>query len=255
MTITLSSLNGMVLVYLLCFSRAGAMVMLLPAIGDRAVPKTVRLVLALGIALVLAPAVSGAYAQSTPQNATALGVMVVREVLAGLSLGLIARIVVSALATAGSFIAQQTGLAMAMAFDPTTTADQGAVVGNFIALLGTVVVFATNLHYLAIGAISGSYHLIPPGTEIPVSDLAQLAIGNMSAAFALGFQLSAPFLVFGFVVNAAFGILSRLMPQMQIFFVVMPINIVIGFSLLALFLGTIMTLYLDFYSYRLGMLQ
>ena len=95
---------------------------------------------------------------------------------------------------------------------------QGAVVGNFFSLLGVVLIFATNLHHLAIGAIAGSYHLIPPGTSLPTGDMAQLTIRLVSGSFALGFQLAAPFLVFGFAVYAGFGVLSRMMPQLQVFF-------------------------------------
>jgi len=59
--------------------------------------------------------------------------------------------------------------------------------------------------------------------------MAELTIRLVSGSFALGFQLAAPFLVFGFAVNAAFGVLARLMPQLQFFFVAMPINILVGF--------------------------
>ena len=65
-----------------------------------------------------------------------------------------------------------------------------------------MLIFATNLHHLAIGAILGSYTLIPPGAALPTGDMAELAIRLVSGAFALGFQLAAPFLVFGFAVNA-----------------------------------------------------
>ena len=255
MTITLPALNGIVLVYLLVFCRLGAMIMLMPAIGDRTVPARVRLALALAVTMVFAPAVEGSYTRLAPQSVPALAVLVIWEITIGLLIGAMARIVTSSLSVAGIFIATQTGLALAQTFDPTSTADQGAILGNFLALLGTVVVFAANLHYLAIGAVFGSYHLIPPGTPLPTSDMAELTIRFVSEAFLLGFQLAAPFIVFTFVVNAAFGVLSRLMPQLQIFFVVMPINVLFGFMLLALFLGTMMTLYLDFFSGHLGMLQ
>lgn len=255
MTITIPALNGIVLVYLLVFSRVGSMVMLMPAIGDRTVPARVRLMLALGIALTFAPSVAPSYAATQPASAVALAVLVMQEIVVGLIVGTMSRIITSALSIGGQLIANQIGLAMAQTLDPTSAIDQGTVIGNFITMLGTVVIFTTNLHYLAIGAIAGSYHLIPPGTALPTGDIAELTIRYVSGSFALGFQLAAPFLVFGFVVNAAFGVLSRLMPQMQIFFVVMPINVLLGFSLLALFLGTMMTLFLDYYSGQMHMLQ
>jgi flagellar biosynthesis protein FliR len=82
--------------------------------------------------------------------------------------------------------------------------------------------------------------------------MAELTIRLVSASFVLGFQLAAPFLVFGFALYAALGILARLMPQLQVFFVAMPINIMFGFVLLALLLGSMMTLFLNFYSAQMA---
>jgi flagellar biosynthetic protein FliR len=252
MTITLPGLSGAVLVYLLVFARTGAMVMLLPAIGETSVPGRVRLILALAISLALAPTVGVSYPQQAPASVLALGLLIAQEITAGILIGTMARIIMSALSVAGTLIANQTGLALAETLDPTSHGQQSVVVSNFLSLLGVVLIFATNLHHLAIGAIAGSYHLIPPGTSLPTGDMAQLTIQLVSGSFALGFQLAAPFLVFGFAVNAAFGVLARMMPQLQVFFVAMPVNILVGFLLLALLLGSMMTLFLDFYTSQMG---
>jgi len=252
MTITLPSLSGAILVYLLVFARTGAMVMLLPAIGEASVPGRVRLMLALAISLALAPTVSASYPQQAPATTLALGILIAQEITVGILVGTMARIIMSALSTAGFLIASQTGLSFAQTIDPTSNGQQGVSVGNFFSLLGVVLIFATNMHHLAIGAISGSYHLIPPGTTLPTGDMAELTIRLVSGSFALGFQLAAPFLVFGFAVNAAFGVLARLMPQLQVFFVAMPINILVGFLLLVMLLGSMMTLFLNYYSGQMG---
>ncbi len=252
MTITLPALSGAVLVYLLVLARTGAMLMLLPPIGDTNVPPRVRLMLALGITLALAPTVSSSYPQAAPQNIAALAFLIGQEVTAGILIGTLTRIIMSAVSVAGFLIASQAGLSYAEALDPTSHGQQGAVVGNFISMLAVVLIFAANLHHLAIGAVVGSYHLIPPGTSLPTADMAELAIRTVSGAFALGFQLAAPFLVFGFAVNAGFGVLARMMPQLQVFFVAAPVNILVGFVLLALLLGTMMTLFLSFYTTQMG---
>jgi flagellar biosynthesis protein FliR len=252
MHIHLPELSGLVLVYLLVFARTGAMIMMLPAIGEASVPPMVRLVLALAISIALAPTVSAQYPQAAPASTLALGLMIAQEVTAGLLVGAMARIIMSALTNAGTLIATQTGLAYAQTVDPTSSGEQSAVVGNFLSLLGVVMIFATNLHHLAIGAVAGSYRLIPPGHALPTGDMAQLAINLTSGSFALGFQLAAPFLVFGFALTAGIGVLARLMPQLQIYFVAMPINILVGFLLMALILGSMMTLFLDYYSGQMG---
>jgi flagellar biosynthesis protein FliR len=148
---------------------------------------------------------------------------------------------------AGYLIATQTGLAYAQSFDPNMGAE-GAVISTFFTLLGVVLIFATNLHHLAIGAIEGSYAMIPPGAALPTADMAELALRLVSGAFALGLQLAAPFIVFGFVVNAAIGLLARMMPQLQVFFVAMPVNILAGLFLLMLIIGSLMTVFLNYYS-------
>ena len=156
MTIHLPDLSGIVLTYLLVFARVGAMVMLLPAIGEMGVPSRVRLVLALAISLRADAAGRQRLSAQQRPPPMALGLLIAQEVTAGVLVGAMARIIMSALQVAGFLIATQTGLAYAQTIDPTQN-EQGAVVGNFLSLLGTVLIFATNLHHLAIGAIAGSY--------------------------------------------------------------------------------------------------
>jgi flagellar biosynthetic protein FliR len=251
MTIHISALSGIVLTYLLVFSRVGAMVMLLPAIGEMGVPPRVRLVLALAIALALTPQVQGSYPAIAPQSTIQLVIMIAQEVTAGVLVGAMARIIMSALQVAGYLIATQIGLAYAQTLDPTQNA-QGAVLGNFMMLLGTTLIFMTNLHHLAIGAIAGSYEMLPPGGHLPTGDMAQLVITLVSSSFALGFQLAAPFLVFGFALYAGLGVLARLMPQLQVFFVAVPLNIVCGFLILVALLGSLMTVFLTFYANQMA---
>jgi flagellar biosynthetic protein FliR len=252
MTITLSSLSGVVLVYLLVFARTGSMLMLLPPIGEANVPARVRLMLALGVALALAPVVQSSYPQTAPQTTAALVSLIVQEVVVGIMIGTLARIIMSSISVAGTIIAAQIGLSYAEALDPTSRGQQGAVIGNFLSLLAVVLIFSANLHHLAIGAVTGSYHLIPPATSLPTGDMAELAIRIVSSSFALGFQLAAPFIVFGFAINAGFGVLARMMPQLQVFFVVTPLNVLVGFVVMTLLLGTMMTLFLNFYSAQMG---
>jgi len=247
----LTDLSGLVLVYFLVFARTGAMLMFLPPINQAGVPSRVRLMLALAISFALAPGLAHDYPAQTPATPLALGVLIGEEVTAGLLVGAMATIVMSALSVAGSLIATQTGLAYAQLLNP-TMGDSEPVVGNFLTLLGGVMIFATNLHYLAIGAIQGSYTLIPPGAALPTGDMAELTVRLVSGAFALGVQLAAPFLVFGFAVNASIGLLARLMPQLQVFFIAMPINVLAGFLIVMLLIGTMMTMFLNYYGAQMG---
>jgi flagellar biosynthetic protein FliR len=252
MTFTFGDVSGLLTVYMLVFSRVGAMIMLLPAVGDMGVPPRVRLSLALAISLAMAPTVAKLYT-NIPDAPMAFGLLIAQEITCGVVIGAIARLIMSALQVAGYLIATHTGLAYAQTVDPTMGV-QGAILGTFFSLLGKVMIFATNLHHLAIGAIEGSYRMLPPGGSFPTGDLAELAIRYTSGAFLMGLELAAPFVVFGFVVTASIGLLARLMPQLQVFFIAMPINILAGFLIMMLLLGSMMTLFLDFYGQQMGAL-
>lgn len=152
------------------------------------------------------------------------------------------RIAVSALQTAGVVIANAMGLGFAMQVDP-SQGQQGAVIGSFLVLLGIAIIFATDLHHLVIAAISDSFAVIRPGVLPASGDAAQFLTGVMSRAFLVAIQLSAPFLVFALVFNIGLGVLSKLMPQMQVFFVAMPVTIGIGFLILLLVVGAMMAHY------------
>lgn len=251
MHITVPALSGIILTYLLVFARVGAMLMLLPGVATMGVPARVRVVLALAVAYALAPLVQSQYPQVAPQSVIGLGILIAQEITAGVLVGAMAAIIMSGLQVGGFLIASQIGLAYSQSFDPSQNT-QGASLGNFLSMLGTVAIFATNLHHLAIGAIVGSYRMLPPGAHLPTADMAQLVIRLVSSSFALGFQLAAPFLVFGFAVYAGLGLLARLMPQLQVFFVAMPINILTGFVIMFAMLGAMITLFLNYYSTSMG---
>src|SRR5262249_53514995 len=154
-----------------------------------------------------------------------------------------ARLTIAALQVAGTVAANQMGLGFVTAVDP-TQGQQGMLVGNFLAVLGVTLIFATDLHYLVIAALNDSYTLFRPG-EVPViGDVANVLTGSVASAFRIGVQLAAPFLVFGLLFNLGLGVLSRLMPQMQVFFVGMPLSILVGFLILMLVLGAMMMTFL-----------
>ena len=106
-------------------------------------------------------------------------------------------------------------------------------------------IFATDLHHLAIAAIRDSYAFLPP-TGIPgTGDAATLAIKAVGQGFALAVQLAAPFIAFGILFNLGLGVLSRLMPQLQVFFLAMPATILIGMVVLLAVVGIMMGVFVS----------
>jgi flagellar biosynthetic protein FliR len=250
MRIDVSFLPAYAAAFMLLFARVGTMVMLLPGLGEMSVPVRMRLVIALLLAAVLFPLHRAAYAIDLRAPGPVL-ISLGQELLIGLVLGLTARLTISALQVAGSVVAQQLGLGFVTTVDP-TQGQQGIILGNFLTILGITLIFATDLHHMVIAALHDSYRLFRPG-EVPVAgDVAMLVTRIIGGAFRVGIQLAAPFLVFGLVFNLALGVLSRLMPQMQVFFVGVPLSILIGFLILLLVVGAMMG---GFLSYVEGVLR
>ncbi|GLK79901.1 flagellar biosynthetic protein FliR [Methylopila turkensis] len=239
---TIDLLPADVAAFALIFARVGALVMLMPALGEENVSARFRLTIALLLTFVFWPFARPMYAID-PNDPVGLLGLLAAEIAVGLVLGIVARLVMSSLSVAGFVIANQLGLGFVTTVDP-TQGQQGALIGTFLTLTGVALIFATDLHHLAIGAIAGSYDAFRPGVIPPTGDAAQLALKGVADAFRIGVQLSAPFLVFGLVFNLGLGVLSRLMPQLQVFFIATPLSIAGGFVLLLLVIGLIMSVFL-----------
>jgi flagellar biosynthesis protein FliR len=242
--IDVSFLPVLAATFMLVFARIGTMVMLLPGLGELSVPPRVRLTIALVLSAILMPLHRNAYQIDMHAMGPVL-LLLGQELLIGAVLGLTARLAISALQVAGSVVAQQLGLGFVTAVDP-TQGQQGMIVGNFLTILGITLVFATDLHHLVIAALNDSYKLFKPGEFMAMGDVAALFTRTAAMAFRVGVQLAAPFLVFGLIFNLGLGVLSRLMPQMQVFFVGMPLSILLGFLILLLVIGAMMGTFLDY---------
>jgi flagellar biosynthesis protein FliR len=246
MHIDVSLLPALAAAFMLVFARIGAMVMLLPAIGESTIPVRIKLSIALLLTLIILPLHRAAY-HIDMQSLTPLLVLMLHEIVIGIVLGATARVTLSALQVAGSVIAQQLGLGFATSVDPTNEGQQGVLIGNFLTMLGVTMLFATDSHHLVIAALNDSYAIFSPGEIVPSGDVAALATRAFAAAFRLGMQLSAPFLVFGLVFNLGLGVLARLMPQMQVYFVGVPLSILAGFLIFAVVIAAMMGTFLDYF--------
>ena len=244
MKIDISFLPAYAAAFMLVFARIGTMIMMLPGLGEMSVPRRIRLTLALVLSAVLLPLHRTAYEVDLTTFGPVL-ILMCQEIFIGAVLGLTARLMISALQVAGFVIAQQLGLGFASAVDPTQGGQQGVLLSNFLTMLGVTLIFATDLHHLIIAALNDSYRLFKPGEMPLIGDVAALTTQTIALAFKIGIQLSAPFLIFGLLFNLGLGVLSRLMPQMQVFFVGMPLSILIGLLILFLVLGAVMMVFLN----------
>jgi len=228
----------------LVFARIGAMVMLVPGIGDASVPPRIRLAFALLMSLLLTPLVATGVV--VPATMGAGAGELIRETLVGLMMGSILRLFLSSLTTAGEIVSIQTTLGFAQTANPAQAAPS-TTISTFLALIGTVLVMTTDLHHLFFGAMFSSYRLFHLGQPLMVGDAATLAVQTVAGSFALGVQLAAPVIVFSIVFNIAAGLVGRIMPQFQIFFVATPLSVMFGLSVFALSLGVIGMVWLNRY--------
>jgi flagellar biosynthetic protein FliR len=240
--------------YILIFARVGSILMLMPALGEMTIPARMRLGFALVFSLVLYPLVQPSL-PAIPADPLTVLVYLLHELAIGLILGSITRMVTMAAAVAGSVIAFQTGLSGAQGADPVNGGVQGALIGAFLSLLGVTLIFATDLHHVALMAIRDSYMVFSPKEPLMFGDAAQTAIQSAAAAFVIGIQMSAPFIVLGLVFYLGMGLLARMMPQLQVFFVVMPASIWVGLLLVGLLLAMMMGWYLTHFSNELALLR
>lgn len=234
----------------LIFARLGGIVMLLPGIGETFIPPRIRLSFALALALVMFPIVARG-APALPADTGGMVGAVLKELFIGLLIGAILRMFMSALAAAGEIVSLQTTLSFAQTANP-MQAQPSATLSTFLGMIGIVLIFATDLHHLFLAAIFRSYELFPFARTVPVADAGQLAVQTMSRSFGLGLQLAAPVVVFSLVFNIATGLVGRVMPQFQIFFVAAPLNVLLGLSVFALSLGVVGMVWVDRYRDLLG---
>lgn len=236
-------LPGGVFAFLLVFMRVGGAMLLMPGIGEIFIPTRVRLFIAIGVCLVLTPLV-GPSLPALPASPLRLFLLLGNEILIGVFLGAIARILFGAMNTAGTIIAYQTGLGFAQFYDP-SQGTQSALVSSFLTMIALTILFTSGMHYLLLEAIKDSYLLFPVGKLPDLSGFAEIATRFVAQSFRIGLQIAAPFLVYGIVFYAALGILTRLIPRMQIFFIALPVQLVSGFVLLGVTLTIAFTWFAD----------
>lgn len=224
--------------FLLVFVRLAALFALAPALGEQQIPVRIRVAAALGVTMLLHGTLREAL-PPMPDRPMMLAGLVAGEFLIGLMIAGAARILFNALNIAGTIIAFQTSLASSQQFDP-TQGTQSAIFASFMSVLGVALIFATDTHLLMLDAMIGSYDVFPPGRLPPAGDFASLAVDLVARSFTLGIQMAAPFIVFGVVFNVGLGLIARLMPQLPVFFIAMPLNIFLGLLVLLIALPAMM---------------
>jgi len=229
---------------LLIMARLGAAIMFIPGLGGTVVSSRTRLLLTMLIALLMMPVLSP-HLPPMPKDPMALFVLVLGEVTVGLFFGMLMQVMMSALDTAGAFIGYATGLTNAFVQDAVSDEQNGLITG-FLNNIAITLLLLTDTHHLILRALVDSYSLFVPGTGLPMGDFSAQLFKVAGESFSLGMRLCAPLVVFSLVLNVALGLLNKLVPQMQVFFVGMPIQILVGLMVLMIALPPVMLLFMQF---------
>ncbi|WP_339634999.1 flagellar biosynthetic protein FliR [uncultured Sneathiella sp.] len=232
--------------FLLVFIRLGAAFMVVPGFGEAFIPPRVRLGIALAVSLLVLPFAADQIPVE-PATPIELLLLMLGEIVIGLVMGGVLRLLLSSLHVAGTIIAQQSGLAAAQFFDPAQMT-QGAITSTFLTLMGLTMIFVTDMHHIFIEGTFATYRLFPVGQVPDFGNISILITDFVQLSFKLGFQMSAPFLVFGITFYIGIGLINRLMPQVQIFFVAMPLQIILSFAILAITIGASMMWFINYYE-------
>lgn len=240
---------GEVFAFLFIFARLGGAFMVLPGFAEIYVNSRARLMLAVMFSIALVPMLKP-YLPEIPASPALLLVLLLAETLVGVFFGMLSRFMIISLHIAGSVISYQSSLAIATLFDA-GVGGQTTTISNFLGLSALVFIFAMDLHHVMIIGLVESYQMFIPGEFPVIGDMANTLAQLVTDVFRIGIQIATPHMVFAMLFYLGSGVLARLMPNMQVFFVIMPLHITVSFFILLAGLPTILLTLHEFMNERL----
>lgn len=222
--------------FFLSLFRTSLVVFLLPFFGGENIPTTAKAALCLVLTLALWPHLSFS-ADFFPSHPFMIGVMILGELILGLALGLIVRILFAAIQTGGQLVGFQMGFAMVSVVDPSSGASM-AVTAHFLYMTSLLIFLSLNGHLHLLHALTQSFSIVPPGGLLLTPELSHQMIRFSSQIFVLAVKIASPVMIALFLVDLALGLVAKAAPQMNVIFVGFPLKIAVGF----LFMGTMFTI-------------
>jgi flagellar biosynthesis protein FliR len=222
--------------------RVTGVMLTLPVLSMSTLPKQARALLIFVLTLIIAPTLPPAIEPATLLSMT---VCVASEVVIGILMGGIVRMVFGSLALAGELIGSQTGHAAARQFDPTLQLSQGPL-GTLVTFLASAVFVGADMHLQFLVALGDSFYVIPPGARVDLMSGSIVWIELAGAVIRTGAQLAGPVVVLVFVINMVVAVITRLAPQMNIFFSVgMLLTLMAGMLIYFVSMPLMLRLHLD----------
>ncbi len=218
------------------FARIGTAMMILPAFGDTHVPMRPKVIIALVVSLGLMPALA---APPVPTSTTGFALILILEATVGAFIGCGARILIASLHILGAHVGFASSLSNSLT--PTqSNSESGSALASLMTMAALACLFATNAHHVILAGLMRSYAVFPPG-QVLIGDMAQQMDRLGASAFYIAATVGAPFFVIPLLLNLGMGLANRVMPAMQVFFVMSPGLILMGIGILAIAIPAILT--------------
>jgi flagellar biosynthesis protein FliR len=229
--------------FVMVIARVGGAMSLLPGLGEAQPPAMVRVGLAVGVTALLLPALAASI-PPVPEASVQAAAMIAAELITGLWLGWLARLLVLALPIAGQFISYVMGISNVLQPDP-ILGGQATPISSLLNVAAPLIVLVSGLYVLPLMALAGSYGVIPAGSMLPAADSTETVVRAVGATFGLSVRLASPFILVGIAWHVATGLLTRLVPRLQVYFIVMPAQLLGGMLLLAVLMTALLSAWED----------
>lgn len=225
---------------MLVVGRLSGLFLLAPVFSSRMIPVRIKLMMLLTLAATITPIAVGTgqvNVNELPLDGVGLTLLMFKETLIGLGMGFSVSIVFTAVQFGASLIDTSIGFSLASVFDP-MSGSQNAIFGGFYTMVATLCFLAINGHHLMLAGFTKSFQLVTIGEFPNMQRIATNMWEVVGSLFAMGFQLAAPIVVTLLVSDVVLGVVSRVVPQMNVFFVGIPVKIALGLSAIMISLPT-----------------
>ena len=228
-------LQSQVAVFLLVLTRVSGVFLIAPFFGSINIPTYMRVGLTMAIAVVVFPVVNAVGAVHAPEGLLLYAIAVMGELFVGWLIGFVAYVSFSAIHMAGKIMDMQVGFSIVNVMDP-TSGQQIPLIGSFLYNLGIIIFLVTNGHHMVIAALFESFQTVPLLGLNPSLGLTSLMVDFTTGIFLTGMKIAMPVTFAILLTNVGLGVLARTMPQLNIFVVGIPMQIVIGIFVLSIML-------------------
>jgi flagellar biosynthetic protein FliR len=232
---------------LLAFGRAAGLIFTAPIFNGKMIPAQLKVLLALGLAVVVAPFIQFRYDMLQINPWIAAGFLL-QELLVGIIMGFVVNLTFYTVQITGYFLDVPMGFGMINIIDPASGTEM-PLFGQFNFILAGLIFLVVNGHHTLIVSFVNSFHVVKPGLFLLKKEAVGLFVQAFSNMFLLGLKISIPILGTIFLTDIALGIMAKLMPQINIFVVGFSIKIIVGFLVLLLFLPIYVILIENTFAY------